>query len=129
MSSNTRKDVEKLMKEAIHKNQTELESALTKPISDECKFSTNGIYFLLGKPGSGKTYCIWEYVLMTEKIFDKPLYSLIVFSSTSGNLDKTSETFSKLVKTPVRYIPEHELMSFLTRHLKKKTKFYAANTS
>ena len=30
MSSNTRKDVEKLMREAIHKNQTELESALIK---------------------------------------------------------------------------------------------------
>ena len=44
--------VEEIMKEAITKNKKELDAALIKPIADDYYFSTNGIYFLLGKPGS-----------------------------------------------------------------------------
>ena len=40
------------MTDAITKNKEELEAALIKPISDEYPFSTNGIYFLLGKMNS-----------------------------------------------------------------------------
>ena len=54
--------------------------------------------------GSGKSYFIWNHIITCEKLFNDPYYSLIIFSSTSGSLDKTSETFKKLVKTPIEEI-------------------------
>ena len=41
--------VKQIMAEAVTNNRKELDSALIKPISEEYPFSTNGIYFLLGK--------------------------------------------------------------------------------
>ena len=62
---------------------------------------------------------------MSESLFDKPHYDLILFCSTSGQMDKTSETFAQHSKTPIKYLKEHELMPFLTRHLRRKNKYYA----
>ena len=121
--------VKQIMDEAIAKNKKELDSALIKPISEDYDFSTNGIYFLLGKMGSGKTYKLWQHILTTELIgqeqFGKPYYDLVLFCSTSGALDKTSETFAKKSKSVVKYIKEDQLMNFLTKHLKRKQKYYA----
>ena len=44
--------VEEIMNEAITKNKKELDAALIKPIADNYYFSSNGIYFLLGRMGS-----------------------------------------------------------------------------
>ena len=121
--------VEAIMNEAITKNKKELDSALIKPISDDYYFSTNGIYFLLGKMGSGKTYQLWKHILTTELIGieqdNKPYYDLVIFCSTSGALDKTSETFAKKSKSRIKYVKEDQLMKFLTKHLKRKQKYYA----
>ena len=121
--------VEAIMNEAITKNKKELDSALIKPISDDYYFSTNGIYFLLGKMGSGKTYQLWKHILTTELIGietdGKPYYDLVLFCSTSGALDKTSETFAKKSKSRIKYVKEDQLMKFLTKHLKRKQKYYA----
>ena len=62
---------------------------------------------------------------MCERIRDKPYYDLILFCSTSGSMDKTSETFAKHSKTPIKYLKEHELLPFLNRHLRRKNKCYA----
>ena len=62
---------------------------------------------------------------MSERLFDKPHYDLILFCSTSGAMDKTSETFAKHCKTPIKYLKESELMQFLNRHLRRKNKYYA----
>ena len=100
--------VEAIMNEAITKNKKELDSALIKPISDDYYFSTNGIYFLLGKMGSGKTYQLWKHILTTELIGieqdGKPYYDLVIFCSTSGALDKTSEAFAKKSKSRIKYV-------------------------
>jgi hypothetical protein len=50
---------------------------------------------------------------------------LIVYSSTSGALDKTTEAMSKSVKTRVEYVPEPNLIAYLTEHLKWKMKYYS----
>lgn len=119
------KKVETLIKETLHKNQREIESALIKPLSNDYPFSTNGIYFLIGKPGSGKSYFIWRHILITERLFKEPYYSKIIFCSTSGKLDKTAEVLSKQVRTRVTYVSEDGLIPLLRKHLRRKLKYYA----
>ena len=110
---------------AIKKNQRDIEMALIKPLSPDYPFSTNGIYFLIGRPGAGKSYWIWSHIMITEKLFKKPYYSKIIFCSTSGKTDKTAEVLHKSIKTPIDYVNEKELMDFLKKHLKRKVKYYA----
>ena len=50
--TNVEQKVEQLMSEALRKNQKDIEGALIKPLSDNYPFSTNGVYFFLGKMGS-----------------------------------------------------------------------------
>ena len=121
----TIKQVEESIKTTLQKNQRDIEMALIKPLSPEYPFSSNGIYFLIGKMGAGKSYFIWRHIMITEKLFKKPYYSKIIFCSTSGKLDKTAEILSKNVKTSIEYIKEDDLMDYLKRHLRRKLKYYA----
>ena len=121
----TIKQVEKTINETLRKNQRDIEMALIKPLSPEYPFSSNGIYFLIGKMGAGKSFFIWRHIMITEKLFKKPYYSKIIFCSTSGKLDKTAEVLSKNVKTNIEYIKEDDLMDYLKRHLRRKLKYYA----
>ena len=121
----TIKQVEDSIKTTLQKNQRDIEMALIKPLSPEYPFSSNGIYFLIGKMGAGKSYFIWRHIMITEKLFKKPYYSKIIFCSTSGKLDKTAEILSKNVKTSIEYIKEDDLMDYLKRHLRRKLKYYA----
>ena len=119
------KQVESLIKTTLKKNEKEIEGALIKPLSPDYPFSTNGIYFLIGKQGSGKTYWLWKHIMITEKLFKHPYYNKIIFCSTSGKADKTSEVLSKNIKTKINYVSEDELMNYLKKHIKRKTKYYA----
>ena len=85
----------------MKKNQKEIEAALMKPLHPSYPFSTNGIYFLIGKPGAGKSYWIWKHILITERLFKHPYYQKIIFCSISGKMDKTAEAMSKNLKTPI----------------------------
>ena len=122
---NVMNEVKHLIQESLHKNQRDIEMALIKPLSEEYPFSSNGIYFLIGKMGAGKSFWIWSHIMITERLFTKPYYSKIIFCSTSGKLDKTTEVLSKNVKTPIQYIKEEHLLPYLKRHLKRKLKYYA----
>ena len=119
------KRVEELIEDSLRKNQRDIEMALIKPLSPEYPFSSNGIYFLIGKMGAGKSFWIWRHIMITERLFAKPYYSKIIFCSTSGKLDKTAEVLSKNVKTPIEYIKEEHLLPYLKRHLRRKLKYYA----
>lgn len=121
----TFKQVKDIIDETIRKNASELKMALISPISEEYPFSTNGIYFLIGMPGSGKSFFIWKHILITERILNKPLYSKIIFCSTSGKMDKTAEAMSTNIKTPIIYLSETELIPYLTKHVKRKLKYYS----
>ena len=67
-------DIEKIIK----KNKSELNTALIKPIHPQHKFSSNGLYCFIGKMGSGKTYYIMKHILLSERLFERPYYNLIV---------------------------------------------------
>lgn len=118
-------DVNKVINEVINRNKSELNMALIEPISPKWKFSSNGIYLFIGKPGSGKTYYLLKHIMMSEKLFDKPYYNRIIFCSTSAGLDKTVLAFSSKLKTPISYVNDEELMPFLRKHIMTKKKYYA----
>ena len=46
------------MLDALKKNKKEIDGALIKPLSESYPFSTNGIYFFIGKMGTGKSHSI-----------------------------------------------------------------------
>ena len=109
----------------IRKNKKELDTALIKPMHKNHQFSTNGLYCFIGKPGSGKTYYILRHILLSEKLFEKPYYNLIVFCSTSNGLDKTVMAFKDKIKTPMLFINDTELLDFLEEHVKQKMRYYS----
>ena len=129
MTKSIHKQVDDLMIKTRLKNKDELETALMKPISDDYAFSTNGIYVLLGKPGAGKSDWLWRHILTTELIGieqkNKPYYDLVIMTSTSGALDKTSEAYKKVSKSHIVYVKDTQLLEFLRKHLKRKLKYYA----
>jgi hypothetical protein len=50
--------------EALLKNATKNidENSLIKPIAPNYPFSSNGVYFFVGRMGTGKTYEIWRHI-------------------------------------------------------------------
>lgn len=124
-SSELIKKVEALIHETLQKNQREIEGALIKPLSPQYPFSTNGIYFLIGKPGAGKSFWIWRHIMITERLFKHPYYNKIIFCSTSGKMDKTAEVLRRKIQTKITYINEKQLMPTLEKHLRRKIKYYS----
>ena len=104
------KDVDEQIHKIINKNKKELDTALIKPIHTAHPFSSNGMYCFIGKPGSGKTYYIMKHILLSERLFEKPYYNLIVFCSTSNGLDKTVLAFKDQIKTPILFISDNCLL-------------------
>ena len=117
--------VDKLMAKQINKNKAIINNALIEPLAPNYQFCTNGIYFLCSKMGGAKTYFIMRHIMITERLFSEPYYDTIIFTSTSGTLDKTVSSLQPQIKTPITYVKDNELMSFLDKHLKNKMKFYA----
>jgi hypothetical protein len=113
--------IQKILDKATKKvNNTD---ALIAPICASYPFSTNGVYFFVGRMGTGKTYEVWRHILTTNELNKK--YSLIIYCSTSGTMDRTFEQLSNIGAANVIPVSEADLLSFLTRHLKWKTKYYA----
>ena len=117
--------VDRIISNVIEKNKEELDMASIKPLTPDYPFSSNGLYILIGKMGSGKTYAIIRHILWSENAFPQPYYSVIVYCSTSGALDKTVDAFIDQFKSPLVNIKDTELMAWLQKHLKRKMKFYS----
>jgi hypothetical protein len=66
-----------------------------------------------------------KHILVTERLFKKPYYDLIIYTSTSKGADKTVESLEEDVKTEIQFVPDDKLLAYLQRHLKRKQKFYA----
>ena len=118
-------EVDKTLTTQIKKNKQDIDNATIKPFSDDYPFSTNGIYLFCGKMGSGKTYTILKHLLIMDKLFDKPYYDQIIFSSTSGQLDKTVESIKDQIQTKINFIKDYDLMEYLEKRIKRKMKYYA----
>lgn len=125
MTNNIEQEVDEILEKVRKKNNKELSYALIKPLTKNYPFCSNGIYLFSGSMGAGKSYEIMRHILISERLFDEPYYSLIAFCSTSGGLDKTVQTFLPKIKTPIAFIPDTSLMPFLRRHIKIKKKYYA----
>jgi hypothetical protein len=117
--------VETLLKDALKKNKKQLDEALIRPISPEWPFSTNGVYFFVGKMGSGKSYYIWKHIYTTERLFPKPYYHEIIYCSTSGKMDETTESMMDGIKTKINCVKESQLLAYLGKHLRRKSKYYS----
>jgi len=113
------------MTKQLKRHQDTINNSRIEPLTDEYKFCTNGVYFLCSKMGGGKTFFVMRHILITERLFDQPYYDTILFTSTSGTLDKTVSAMASQIQTPIRYLPDTQLMDFLTKHLRNKMKFYA----
>ena len=118
-------EVNEILEKVRKKNNKELSMALIKPLTKDYPFCSNGIYLFSGSMGAGKSYEIMRHILISERLFEEPYYSLIAFCSTSGGLDKTVQTFLPKIKTPIAFIPDTSLMPFLRQHIKIKKKYYA----
>ena len=59
-----------------------------------------------------------------DQLYGEPYYDQIIFSSTSGTLDKTVEAVKDQVQTPIEYVKDFELMDYLNRRIRQKMKFY-----
>ena len=124
-TENIAQEVETLLAKVRQKHSAELKMALIRPMKRDYPFATNGIYLFSGSMGAGKSYEVIRHILMSERLFDEPYYSLIVFCSTSGGLDKTVQAFLPKTKTPIAFVPDTSLMPFLRRHIRVKQKYYA----
>ena len=125
MNNHIEQEVDEILEKVRKKNAKELSYALIKPLTKSYPFCSNGIYLFSAPMGSGKSYEIIRHILISERLFDEPYYSLIVFCSTSGGLDKTVQSFLPKIKTPIALMPESSLLPFLRRHIKVKKKYYA----
>ena len=118
-------EVDNIMSKQIKKNQDVINNSKIEPLTDDYQFCTNGVYFLCSKMGGGKTYWVMKHILITERLFKQPYYDTIIFTSTSGTLDKTVSSMASQIQTPINYVQDVELMPYLEKHLKNKMKFYA----
>ena len=118
-------EVDSIMAKQIKKNQDVINNSKIEPLTDEYQFCINGVYFLCSHMGGGKTYWIMKHILITERLFKQPYYDTIVFTSTSGTLDKTVSSMASQIQTPINYVSDVELMPYLIKHLNNKMKFYA----
>ena len=119
------KEVDDDIAKIIKKNKAELNTALIQPIHPKHKFSSNGLYCFIGKMGSGKTYYIMKHILLSERLFERPYYNLIVFCSTSNGLDNTVLAFKDSIKTPILFINDTDLLDFLEEHVQEKMRYYS----
>ena len=118
-------EVDSIMTKQIKKNQDVINNSKIEPLTDDYLFATNGTYFLCSKMGGGKTYWIMKHILITERLFNQPYYDTIIFTSTSGTLDKTVSSMASQIQTPINYVSDVELIPYLEKHLRNKMKFYA----
>jgi hypothetical protein len=118
-------DVENLIEKRIKANEFELKHARITPFNEDYPFSSYGIYFFCGKMGSGKTHNVLQHILIMERMFKSPYYDKIIYSSTSGKLDKTVAALKQDVESEIDFVNDKQLMSYLQKYIKRKEKYYA----
>ena len=121
--------VEGLIEEALKENEEDLEFGKIQPISDDYRWSTNGIYFFCASMGGGKTYHAIQHILLTERMRSRATkgvpYDQIIWTSTSGKLDQTVEAIKPKVNSEIICIEDTDLLGYLTKLFRDKMKYYA----
>ena len=106
-------EVDTILDTQAKANSADLHNAIIIPFSVDYPFSTNGVYFYVGKMGSGKTYNVIKHVMVTDRLMKKPYYDQIVISAISGSMDNTAKIFMKNCKTPITTVNDVQLMQWL----------------
>lgn len=121
-------EVDKILNNDTKASQKELNASLILPFSKDYPFCTNGVYFFVGKMGSGKTYGVIRHLMIIDRLLKTPYYDQIVVSSTSGAMDKTAKTFMKECRATVTTVNDVQLMPWLMKNVRQKAKYYAITT-
>ena len=99
------------------KFKEELENAKIKPIHPDFLFAQNGIWSFIASMGRGKTYNCLKMVAKQEVLFCEPFFETVVLCSTSGDFDKTTQTFKKAIKkTNIIPVKDDDLVEYLTQY-------------
>ncbi len=117
--------VDRIITRELNRNSNSISNALIEPLSPDYPYSKNGIFFFCARMGGGKTFQIMRHIMITERLFDRPYYDTIIFTSTSGTLDKTVATLRSQVLSPITYVKDSNLLDYLKQHLRRKMKWYA----
>ena len=117
--------VDRIITRELNRNSNSISNALIEPLSPDYPYSKNGIFFFCARMGGGKTFQIMRHIMITERLFDRPYYDTIIFTSTSGTLDKTVATLRPQVLSPITYVKDSDLLDYLKQHLRRKMKWYA----
>jgi hypothetical protein len=64
-------------------------------IKDQVYYGKNGLILFIAPQGGGKSYTLCEFILLTERLYQKPFFQNIIYCSTNDGLDKTLGTFKK----------------------------------
>ena len=112
--------VNKLFDKLSEKYKDDLENAKIKPIHPDFQFAQNGICAMIGVMNSGKSYNYLKMATKQQYLFDEPFFELIVISSTSGEFDKTLQTFRQAIsKSNVETVKDDDLIEFLNDYTSK----------
>jgi hypothetical protein len=107
-------DVNDTFNKLAKKNEFELKNALIEPIHQKFPFAKNGICAFIATVGSGKTYNYLKMVAIQENLFDEPYFETVAICSTSGEFDKTVQTFRAAIKkSKLISIKDEELLTWL----------------
>lgn len=118
------KEFDKLMK----RNKKELDNAQIKPIHDKFLFAQNGIVGLIAPPGSGKTFTYLKMAAQQENLSNDPFFELVVICSTSGQFDKTVQSFKDVIKkSKLVCIKDSELVDYVKKYTRRVLKYNSIN--
>ena len=102
------------------KYKDELENAKIKEIHSDFPFAQNGITAFIAGMGSGRTYNSMKLIAKQEVLFNDPFYETVVLCSTSGDFDKTTQTFRQAIqKSKLISIKDTDLLSWLEEYTGK----------
>ena len=101
-------------------NKEELEHAKIKSIHDKYPWAQNGITAFIAGMGSGKSYNCLKLIAKQEVLFKDPFYETVALCSTSGEFDKTTQTFKQAIsKSKLIAIKDTELLTWLEEYMAK----------
>ena len=114
------KKIDDTFNKLSEKYKEALENAKIKPIHPKFLFAQNGICAFIAGMGAGKTYRCLKLVARSEVLFNQPFFETVVFCSTSGEFDVTSNTFKEAIKyTDIINVKDENLMEFLDEYINK----------
>lgn len=100
-----------LIKESLHNNNTKLNSAKISTIHPEIFLKYSSVNVFLGKQGSGKTFTLNKELLKLSLI-DSDVH-MIIMVSKDGRIDETFESFKDNISLPIVTVSYDDICEYL----------------